>query len=379
MCVGGGSLTLSLREKLAEILGTPEDRISIIDGSSLNILRKKTLKGPEWITPLGVLNAYYFKKGFVPIEVWLNGERVKLLDTGIVTVNDLILSSGFSPWVIYGEPGRGMTVEVNGNLKVFPGKQGKPAQIIVNGALASLDTRIKAGDEVEIIFGERGMDALVSVEDLINSIEIPRIIVNDKEYELPVAIFIDGKPVEKNTILYDRAKVDIKTDISLSKFLEIINVFSTSIVFHYTLDGVPHKFLWNPMIVSVNGKVVEEDIKIKPGDRIEIKKRNHPTVKEVIGLDKGNVYTMDVKVNGTPIQVKYGERITRNGEEVGLEEPFIEGNYSRNTSYQPILADVLSCIDIEKEGRVIELKINGEDALFSSPIKLGDEIEINWR
>jgi len=379
MCIGGGSLTLSLKEKLAEILGIPEDRISIRDGSSLNALREKTLKGPEWITPLGILNAYYAKKGFVPIEVWLNGDRIKLLDTGIVTVNDLILSSGFSPWVIYGEPGRGMTVEINGNLKVFPGKQGKPAQIIVNGTLATLDTRIKAGDEVEVICGERGVDILVSIEDLLNNIESPRIMVNDKEYELPVEVFIDGKPQEKNAILYDRAKVEIKTNISLSEFLKIINISSTPAVFHYALDGASHNFVWKPLIVYVNGKIVKEDIRISPGDRIEIKKRNYPTVKEVIGLNTGNIYTIEVKVNGVPVKVKYGEKITRNGETVGLEDPFVEGDYTRNTSYQPILADVLSCVNIEKEGRRIELKINGEEALFSSPIKLGDKIEIGWR
>ncbi|MGC8718216.1 MAG: cell division protein FtsA [bacterium] len=378
MCIGGGSLTPSFRETLARILGLSEDRVSIRAGSSLYNLKRKTLKGPEWITPLGILNAYYLKKGFIPIEVWLNGDRVKLLDTGIVTVNDLILSSGFSPWVIYGEPGRGMTIEVNGNLKIFPGKQGSPSQIIVNGAPASLETRIKAGDEVEIIFGERGMDAMVSVEDLLHSIEVPRVMINDKEYELPINVFVDGIPVERNLILYDRAKVEIKTDISLKELFKRTNISLEPIEFHYTLNGIPHSFVWNPVVIMVNGKIFEDDIRLSPGDRIEVKRRT-PSVKDVIGPDIGEVYALEVKVNGHPVQIRCGNRITRDGEEVDLESPFLEGDYTVNTSYQPILADVLSVIDIPKEDGTIELKINGKDALFSSPIKLGDDIEINWR
>ena len=379
MCIGGGSLTPSFKEILARILGLPEDRVSIRDGNSLYNLKRRILKGPEWITPLGVLNAYYSKKGFVPIEVWLNGDGVKLLDTGIITVNDLVLSSGFSPWVIYGEPGRGMTVEINGNIRIFPGRQGSPSQIIVNGVPASLESRIKAGDEVEIIFGERGMDAIVSVEELLHSIDIPRVIVNDREYELPVDVFVDGKQVERNFILYDRAKVEIKTNISLKEFLKRIDLSLEPIVFHYTLNGIVRRFVWNPMVVTVNGKVIEDDIKIAPGDRIEITKKKGPLVKDVIGLDMNSAYTLEVKVNGTPIQIRCGNRITRDGKEVDLDDPFLAGDYNVNTSYQPILADVLNVIDIPKEEGVIELKINGEDALFSSPIKLGDEIEINWR
>ncbi len=380
ICIGGGSLTPNIRDLLSRILGIPIERIAIQSIDSLKLVSGKRLKGPEWITPVGILNSYINNKGFVPIEVWVNGERVRLLDTGIVTVSDLIVSSGFSPWLIYGEPGKGMTIEVNGNIKVFSGERGKPAKIIVNGELANLDTRIKAGDEIEIIPGERGLDAVVSVEDLFNTLDIPRVRVNDKEYELPVKVFLDGKPVEGSTLLYDRAKVQIESNVSLYEFLDSIGLDVNPKVLHYTLNGSKSSIKWNLYQVYLNGKLVENNIPLKDRDIIEIRYIGPPKVEDVFGKDiLGDNYTLKVKVNGSELSIKCGKTIIFNGEEISPNSTFLEGDYEIRSSYQPIVADVLNYIPIEKDIQFLEMRLNGNPTSFSSPIRDGDEIEIRWR
>ncbi|MBC7319927.1 hypothetical protein H5T89_04720 [bacterium] len=380
ICIGGGSLTPYIRELFSRILGIPLERIAIQSIDSLKLVSGKKLKGPEWITPVGILNSYLNKKGFVPIEVWVNGERVRLLDTGIVTVSDLIVSSGFSPWLIYGEPGKGITIEVNGNIKVFSGERGKPARIIVNGEPANLDTRIKAGDEIEIIPGERGLDAVISVEDVLNTIEVPRVRVNGKEYELPVKVLLEGKPVERSTILYDRAKVQIESDLSLYEFLNSIGLDVRPKTFNYTLNGSKQTLKWNLYQVYLNGRLVETDVDLKDKDIIEVRYVGPPKVVDVLG--KGMLedsYTLNIKVNGKEIDIKSGKTVIFNGKEIDPTSPFLEGEYEIRPSYQPIVADVLNYIPIEGDVQFIEMKLNGNPTSFSSPIKDGDEIEIRWR
>ena len=380
ICIGGGSLTPCLRELFSKILEIPSERIAIRDVSSLGSVVGKRLKGPEWITPIGILNSYFNNRGFVPVEVWVNGERVRLLDTGIITVSDLIVSAGFSPWLVYGEPGKGITVEVNGNIKVFPGERGKPAKIIVNGEIANLDTRIKAGDEIEIIPGERGLDAFVTVEDILDIVEIPRVKVNGKEYELPVDVFLDGRIVERNTLLYDRAKVEIMSNKSLYDFLRTIGIDISSKVFSYSLNGTRRTFEWKPYIIYLNGKRIEDDVRLNPGDTIEIVYREHPKVKDVLGEEIfGGDYTVGIKVNGREIRLRCGKSITLDGREIDPSGPFLEGDYVVTSLYQPILADVLNYIPIEGDIQFIEMRLNGDPASFTSPIKDGDEIEIRWR
>lgn len=380
ICVGGGSLTPYLKESLSRILGIPIERVAVRDITSLGLVSGKKLSGPEWITPVGILNSYFNKKGFVPIEVWVNGERVRLLDTGIITVNDLIVSSGFSPWLVYGEPGRGISVEINGNIRVFPGERGNPARIIVNGEPADLDTRIKAGDEIEIIPGERGMDAVVTIEELLNTIDIPRVRVNEKEYELPVEVLLDGKPTSRDSLLYDRARVEVKVDISLYEFLENIGIEMKPKVFVYTLNGIRHSVNWNPYAIYINGKLVENDVKLSPGDIIEIRYKDHPTVKDILGGDLSEKeYTINIKVNNEELKLSFGKSIFLNDKKIEPSSPFLEGDYEIVPLYQPIVADVLNYIPIERDAQFIEMRLNGDPASFSSPIKDGDEIEIRWQ
>lgn len=378
ICIGGGSLTPLLREKLSNILNIPGNRIAIRGVDSLGLSVGKKLKSPEWITPIGILNAYYNKRGFIPIEVWLNGERIRMLDTGIITVRDLVLSSGFSPWVIYGEPGKGITVEINGNIKIFPGERGKPGTIIVNNTYASIDTRIRSGDKIEIIPGEKGADAMICIRDLIDITDIPRVRVNGREYELPVKVLMDGKLVSESTIIPDRAKIEIRPSNSLYEFLNSIGIYPEERTFKYRLNGTENYFKWRSIDIYLNGKLIQEDAPLSPGDVIEIRNNQLPTVKDVLGEDLEGGFQLSVNLNGREVTLSYGKKITLNGSEINPNDPFVEGDYSITSVYHPILADLLKYIPLDGNVQIVDMLLNGERANFSSPLKDGDEIEIRW-
>jgi hypothetical protein len=88
---------------------------------------------------------------------------------------------------------------------------------------------------------------------------------------------------------------------------------------------------------------------------------------------------MSIKVNGEELKLNYGKVLTFNGKEISPDEPFVEGDYNITSVYQPILADVLTCISLRDDAQIRDILLNGEEASFSSPLKDGDQIEIRWR
>src|SRR5690606_25917991 len=117
---------------------------------------------------------------------------VILLNAGKITVSQALLSSGISLSNIYGKPGLGKTIEINGVVKSFKGQIGKPPVIKVNNIDSSLDAEIHDGDVIEFERGEDGKEAVVKVWDLLPSIKSGYVYVNDERLSLEPMVFVNG-------------------------------------------------------------------------------------------------------------------------------------------------------------------------------------------
>ncbi len=71
------------------------------------------------------------------VDVTVNGHQIPLWQGAGETVADALLVADGSWTHLFGRPGLALTVEVNGQLKIVPGQQGKAPKILVNQKAAS--------------------------------------------------------------------------------------------------------------------------------------------------------------------------------------------------------------------------------------------------
>ena len=113
---------------------------------------------PELVTPIGI--AIAAKKA--PIHYMIltvNEQVVRLFELKEMTVADAFLAANIRAKQLYGKPGHGLSLTVNGQDIFIPGEHGQPARILVNGEEASTKTLIKSGDRVDLIEGKDGQDS----------------------------------------------------------------------------------------------------------------------------------------------------------------------------------------------------------------------------
>jgi len=221
--IGGGSQVPGLTRMIAGKLGLHEDRVVVRGRNVIQNLKfsGKKLAGPESITPIGIAITALVQRGQDFFTVTLNGKSVRLFNSKKLTVADALILVGYNANQLIGRSGKSVTFELNGTRKTVRGGYGKAAEISVNNKVASLDTVIKAGDDITVVPAEDGKNAEVKVSDIIGC--------DENECE----IFVNGR---KQDIDYTLNNMDIvesrkrewasetiaKTDTSTGKTVDII-------------------------------------------------------------------------------------------------------------------------------------------------------------
>lgn len=284
MLIGGGALTPNLNQWVSEILGLPQNRVGIRGlGSNLNVIldigeekseSNLTLQGPEFVTPIGIAIAAE-KHPVKYVSVTVNQTTLRLFDLRKLTVADALLASGISINKLHGKPGLGLSIELNGTLKLFPGTHGRSPSITSNGEEVSLNTPIKENDEISVVHGENGEDARLFVRDIADSTKALEILINDSKHSVPAIITINGEQAALDTELKERDKVFISLPSKLKDILEHLNIS-----FEHLTEPKTAKIRFNEQIVTlnqtshlltVNGELATLENRIHEGDKIELK------------------------------------------------------------------------------------------------------------
>ncbi|WP_058485062.1 cell division protein FtsA [Defluviitalea phaphyphila] len=329
-CVGGGSQIIGLIDKIAQNLNIPKERIALRGGDSLiNVVYECEInKTPNMITPIGICVTYVMQKGYDFIEVKINREPVKLLNTKKLTVADVGIQKGFDHTNLLGRKGASITFWINNKRKKVWGEPAIPAEIYVNGKSASLDTPIRGGEEIIIQPAVNGKDAKAFIKDYISEKDIKKVFINGIEMKFSVLCTINGKFADINEEIHNGDKIElfeIKTIKDLAQLSDID---------------------LNNKKIFVNGEEVDLNYYIKNGDKIDFKEKN---------ISDKNNEDFIVKVNGR---------------EVSLSD--------KNKQY--IFVDIFNFIDFDLKnprGNIV-LLLNGKRAAFTDPIKPGDDIKIYW-
>lgn len=336
LCIGGGSLTPNLTNKIAACLDLPENRVAVTGYEQAAELIKtfNKLMPPQAITPLGIVKDALFNRVLKLITVKVNDRTVRLFQGQDSSVGDALIHAGINPNQYFGKIGPALAVEVNGETKFLKGQPGKQGKITVNGRKARLTSPVREGDQIKFVPGSDGIPGQGTVADVLpaDSLEQP-ILVNGNQHPLIHSITVDGKPADPHTELNEGSIIQYKALHTISDLLNHLK-FQLQDQLEIILNGTP---------------VSDQRTPLTPGDCLEIRKK------------------MPVPINTESIN------ITFNGRKLSIPRPS-QGDL--------ILSDIFGVVDFDtrqsKEHQLV-MKINNEKSGFTSVVKEGDSVEIYWK
>lgn len=285
MLIGGGSLTPNLTEEIAKLLELPNNRVAVRSVSAIpNLTTNENIPdSPDLITPIGI--AIAGKKA--PIQymtVTVNDRVIRLFEMKEMTVLDAFLAANIQPKHLYGKPGAGISVTVNGQDIFIPGEHGEPSVIVVNGEKATTKTLIKNGDKIDLQEGRNGRDAEAFIRDIVDSSLIKTVIFQDTKYTLEPTVTLNGERVSFDTKLNDRDNVIIQPVETVEDLLHAVNQqqwISKLKSYYVKVNGkitvIPE---YSPKLL-INGKPSKLQYPIQDGDIITIENSSIPTVQDI--------------------------------------------------------------------------------------------------
>jgi len=386
-CVGGGSLTPGLTEVLANKLAMDPSRVTIKGKEMLGLLPEKTKKyqGPELVTPLGIAHTAISGDALHFYRVEVNNQSVDVMDLGNSRVSDALLAAGISSRELVGLPGRGLSLEINGQITVFPGERGEMAEIRVNGELVNLDTAISPGDKILFISAKPGAEAKVNVAAVLSRISPYTLQLNGKEKLLQPPLFRGEEKLASTSELFDRDKLRILKTMPLSWVLTELGL-EAELQGGYvvvTVNGINQQIPYGPKVIRVNGKISVPDSYVSAGDFLET-------------ADDGSYPTIDCLTDERPHQIELTVNDKKviafikevdysiNGKKVPLGTPLTAGDRVEINivKHEITMADILNIINFQATPSLdqnrLMLRLNGREAQFTTSVKDGDCLEIGW-
>lgn len=377
--IGGGSLTPMLQDKLAATIGLPPARVGIQVRERLtNVSGEKSLKGPEWITPVGIGIAAIEEKGLHYYSVSVNDVQIPIFELQLATAAEALLASGIQPRAFLGRPGLALTFELNGKMQVLKGELGQPSQLLINGQPGRLDQTLQAGDIVRFTPGIPGKDANARLKDIIHFDKEKTIYWNAKQELFKSRVFIDDKEVTLEDKINDGVKIKFLSNKDLNDLL-IQKGFSMDAksIINLRINGQDRKREVN-FLIYVNGIRVSENCNITEGDRIDFKEQEIPLRELDLKGSSHNFYVNGKEVTYIPQNITIWWR----GERLEQDSNLKNGMDLRVETKMPILSELLPSVEFPqdlKPGSKLVLTVNDKPAEFTTQLHPGDRIVVGWK
>ncbi len=188
--IGGTSQMLGLRDRIAEKMEIPKDRVSVRDLSLIkNISIKDELNRPDMITPIGIAAEGLENKYRNFINVKFQNKDIQVFNTDNIKVSDIMVLTDFNPRDLLGKKGEDFIYYREGSRRVVKGNEGEQPNILVNGEVGSLQTTLKNKDIIEVTETKEPEEIRLNIYDLVSK-------------KTPIEnIFINGNPIKEDYIL----------------------------------------------------------------------------------------------------------------------------------------------------------------------------------
>lgn len=374
--VGGGSLIPDLAKILAEKLGIPENRVAVGGRTALKNIsaRSAKLKGPEYVTPIGIGVTATINKGYDFAVVTLNGKKMRVFDTRTVSVIDLLMLAGFKTNQIIGRSGRSLNFTLNGEKQLMKGEVSMPGQITLNGMPASLEATVKQGDTVEFVPAVNGMNASVKISDIAGDVSSKTVMVDDTEYPMGVIAYVNGNRVSGDYQIQNFDEVTVSEVDTLGDLMAMLPYDPGALSFFKggKLLGFDYYLRENDDIIT-GDKVITE--KSKAGELAKaVAEKTAVTVDYSVPVEANTFEINNDAAREISTDTPITFRVILNGRSIELP-PRPNG-----APHEFIELMALADIDIDNpppSGNMITT-VNGKNAGFMDRINYGDNIIIRW-
>ncbi len=337
IAIGGGSQTPLLTKALAAKLSLPQQRVAVRGREALTIKGEEDiLFGPQAVTPIGIAVSWKHNRALEFSSIKVNNRPVRLISAnGHGTVADALLAAGINIRLLYGKPGLGLSVTVNGKIHFIKGSLGTAAKLLVNGEVATLETSVQDGYQVKIVPGEKGKDAETTMDVLINeTCPSLHLIVNGEKRTIKPKVLLNGLAVQGDVKIPDMSEIKAKMPSNAGETFHWLDVDSAG------------------KDIYVNGTVGTIGSPIKSGDDLEL--RNSSTVPPAQNA------TSDVSTH-----------LTVNQQPMEIRKP------------HAILTDMFNYIDFNPSPPTSSSKllmlVNGQKAQFTTVLKDEDDVVLRWQ
>lgn len=330
---GGGSKLKGLPAMIAKGLGIDESRVAVGRRELMRgITAPKSMNiGTEHATPLGIAVTASDGIRYDFTTISLNGRKIRALDTSRLTVFELTALGGIKPEKLMGRSGASLSFTLDGERVTLRGTPMTPAEISVNGKAAALNSTVRKGDEVTVVFAENGEDAAALLSDVVDISEAAAFTVSllGKDVTAGFYALINGKTVT--------------ADCDIENGNEIVTVSRRTLAELCAQEGVSGELM-------INGAAASGSQRLNAGDVITAAA---PEVQ--------------------PVQIPStdGIEIVFNGQDAVFPQP--EGGR------EPIFLDILAAFSDNPTQLLAHsdrITINGKIARLDDKIHGGDEIVI---
>lgn len=219
--VGGGSRTPELCRLVAQNLSIDEKKVAI---GGNNYMKRMVETEPQYIsaeyaTPIGIAISAMSAQGQENLSVVINGQRVRMMRMGAMTLLEALLRAGYQYGQIMGRSGRSVTYALDGEKKVARGGVPTLAEFEVNGRAANITTPLEAGDSVRFTPAVNGADARPLARGAVKDFAPLEIEYNGETVRAGVYVTINGTPAEAEDEIHEADKVHVLRIITLGDLL----------------------------------------------------------------------------------------------------------------------------------------------------------------
>ena len=378
--VGGGAHTPFLKENIAKILNLPIQRVAIKGRDSIVDCICNGELGSIGVTVLGIALVSIKKLGHDFVDVTINDQLISLFNAHKHTVMDVMVQAGINPKVLIGKNGKNMRFTVNGIKRVAFGTLAKGAEIKINNLLSNIDSEVKEGDIIEVIFSKDGKNAEPRVMDFVKNIESISFYLQDIIQNIEPVPFINGDRALMNTIIKEDDDINIEFPTTIKEYVKYFHDSSQDSTF--IMDN---KELLSDYVIQEGDRIYishVEDKNTRDTEEEQKEKREHleceihkEAQSELKVVNDEYVHTKDVnnKLDGE-VQSKL---------EIEIAEVKVEVNKKVITLKDKdkyVFVDIFNYVEFDlsqSKGNLI-LMLNGSKASYYQPLNNGDVIEIYW-
>ncbi len=387
MLVGGGALTPHLAQEVAQKLHIAENRVAVrVPGEIEHVVNiPENLRTPDAVTPLGILRTSSDHK-LQFITVYVNDHDYSFFNFKEFSVTDALLNAGINPRKYNGKPGMGITVNINGETKLFSGTLGTLAKLYLDGKEAKLTDRIKDGSHITIERGEDGMAPSVCLCDIVVQKPSFQVLINGEETEVSCGVLVNGNSVAKDYVVQDQDKITYREQNDLAEVLHSAGYSTEEKIYHYNING-QDKIYRDVPILTVNSHSAQLSDVVQGNEEIVFSEPHGIMIKKLLEKEEMWQDSITVSFNDAPCKIERVNNVILNvnGRPADVTQQLRDGDtilYAAESKKKVMISDVLLNAGFTPPAPSAKLKFvilqNGAPAEFTSEVQEGDQIKIKF-